>query len=128
MTVMTIRLDRRSIGLILLTVTVLYIGSYAVNSYFGGYWLKPERDGHLRGHIGLSMHTAIMWQPGFGYYIQYDSNFFGMIYSPLVAFDRAWVHPTMYVTDDSTFDWINNTARASDIHPRFRTEFIRSRK
>jgi hypothetical protein len=109
-------------------VAIIYIGSYAANSVLGGYWLKPERDGKHRWGMGLSMHTAILWQPAYGYSARYNSDFLGSFYMPLVALDRAWVHPTMYVTDDSTFQWINHKARATDIHSRFREEFITSQR
>jgi len=95
-----------------------------VNSLRGGYWLKPERDGKHRYSMGLSMHTAILWQPAHGYCARYNSDFLGTFYMPLVALDRAWIHHTMYVTDDSTFEWINHKARPADIHPRFRDGFI----
>jgi len=105
-------------------IAALYIGSYAANSRLGGYWLKPERDGKHRWSMGLSMHTAILWQPAYGYCARYNSDLVGYCYMPLVALDRAWIHPTMYVTEDSTFDWINHKARVTDIHPYFRDEFI----
>lgn len=111
----------------ILCVSIIYIGSYVANTRGGGYWLKPERDGRDRHSFGLSMHTAILWQPAYGYCARYNSDFLGTIYAPLVALDRNWVHPTMYVTEDSTFEWLNRQARTVDIHPRFRDEFIASR-
>jgi hypothetical protein len=122
------RKTRRRVLVGVLCFVVIYVGTYAANSWRGGYWLKPERDGRDRGIMGLSMHTAILWQPAYGYCATYNSDFLGTLYAPLVALDRAWLHPTMYVTEDSTFEWINGKATAKDIHPRFRDEFIESKK
>jgi hypothetical protein len=109
-------------------MVLVYVVSYIADSAFGGYWLQPERDGNHRLHGGLSLHTAILWQPAYGYCASYNSDFLGAVFSPLVALDRAWVHPTMYVTDDSTFEWIRHQARPSHIHPHFRSEFIHTRQ
>jgi hypothetical protein len=114
--------------LVVLGVVMVYVGTYVANSWMGGYWLKPERDGKDRNTLGFSLHTAIQWQPRYGYCTAYRSDFLGSLYSPLVALDRAWLHPTMYVTEDSTFEWINTKARPKDVHPRFRDEFIASQK
>jgi hypothetical protein len=105
----------------------LYLGSYVLNSAFGGYWPKPERDGMHRWSFGMAMHTAILWQPAYGYCARFNSDGLGAFYSPLVVLDRRWFHPTMYVTDESTFEWFNRKARAADIHPQWRAEFINSR-
>ena len=102
----------------------IYLGSYLINSACGGYWLQPERDGMQRWRSGLSMHTAILWQPALGYHSRYKSDWLGTIYSPLAALDRRWFHETKYLTDDSTFTWIHEKARAKDIHPRWRAEFL----
>ena len=106
----------------------LYIGSYAFNSALGGYWPKPEKDGAHRWSYGLSMRTAILWQPAYGYYASHSSDWLGTFFSPLVLIDRRWFHPTMYITDDTTHEWFNRRARASDIHPRWRAEFTNVRR
>ena len=107
---------------------VLYIGIYAINSYLGGYWLQPERDGIHRWNFGMSLHVAILWQPAWGYSSRYNSDFSGVLFSPLVALDRRWFHRTRYLTDQSTFDWLDHSARPSDIHPRWRPEFIEAKQ
>lgn len=39
----------------------LYVGTFAINTYSGGYWREVERDGHDRYSFGLSMPTAVLW-------------------------------------------------------------------
>jgi hypothetical protein len=111
--------------LILGAVTFLYIGSFALNSYFGGYWNQLERDRHGRWNFGLSLHTAVLWQPRFGCWAPYRSDWLGAFYSPLIRFDRHLIHPSRYVTDPKFFEWSNATA-VTDWHPAFRAE-IQSR-
>jgi hypothetical protein len=101
----------------------IYVGSYLINSKSGGYWLQPERDGGHRWGSGLSMHTAVLWQPALGYHSRYKSDWLGTIYGPLIVLDRHWFHQTKYVTDESTFTWYKEEARAKDIHPQWRAEF-----
>ena len=113
----------RLIALGFVSLLIFYITSYSVDSAFGGYWPKPERDGRDKYSFGLSMPTAILWQPYFGYNAKFNSDFIGSLYSPLVAIDRAKCHRTMYVSDETTFAWLNHAATISDIHPSFREEF-----
>ena len=42
-----------AVGELGFVLALLYIGSFALNSHFGGYWNKPERDGHDRWSFGL---------------------------------------------------------------------------
>ena len=110
-----------------LLAAVLYIGSYLVDSYTGGYWGELERDGYHRYTVGLSMPTATLWQPRFGYWAPYRSDFLGKFYLPLIKLDQHFLHRTRYPTDSDFFDWVK-TAPVSDWHPRFRDEVIASRK
>lgn len=98
---------------------VLYAGSYVLNSSLGGYWNKPERDGHDRWVFGLSIHTAILWQPRIGYWAPFRSDCVGAFYSPLVRIDRWLFHPTHYLTDPDIGEW-TITLTPKDFHPRFR--------
>jgi hypothetical protein len=107
----------------LTALAMVYSGSYLVNSFSGGYWLTPERDGGNQSSSGLSMHTAILWQPRIVYNAKFNSDWTGAFYAPLVMLDRAFWHPTKYVTDTSTFTWIAHEAAVSDVHPHFRNEF-----
>ena len=102
-------------------MTLFYFVSFALNSCFGGYWNKPERDGRDRWSAGLSMPTAVLWQPRFGYWALYRSDWLGGFYAPLIRLDREFVHRSRYVTDPSFFEWSTKTTSA-DWHPRFRTE------
>ena len=100
---------------------LFYVGSFALNSHLGGYWNKPERDGHDRWSFGLSLHTAVLWQPRFGYWALYRSDWLGAFYSPLIRLDRRLLHPTRYVSDPNFFEW-SKTTTAADWHPQFRAE------
>lgn len=98
-----------------------YVASFALNSHLGGYWGNPERDGRDRWSMGLSMHTAVLWQPRFGYWALYRSDWLGSFYSPLIKLDRQFLHPTRYVSDPEYFEWANATTPA-EWHPQFRAE------
>jgi hypothetical protein len=113
--------------LILGALGFLYVTSFALNSHFGGYWGKPERDGHDRWSFGLSMHTAILWQPRFGYWALYRSDWLGSLYSPLIRLDRRFLHSTHYVTDPKISEWIDAT-KVTDWHPQFRAEILAARE
>jgi hypothetical protein len=115
------RFTARRLLLTLGAVAILYVGSFALNSGFGGYWDKPERDGRDHWNFGLSIHTAILWQPRFGYWAPYRSNWLGEFYSPLILLDRRFVHPTRYVSDPNFSAWFKTTT-AAEWHPQFRYE------
>ena len=107
---------------------ILYIASYTIDTACGGYWGTAERDGRDKYTFGLSIPTAILWQPYFGYNAKFNSDFIGNLYSPLVAIDRFKWHRTKYVTDQSTFEWLNHEATISDFHPSFRDEFNKTKQ
>ena len=115
------RFTARRLLLTLAALVLLYVGSFVLNSHFGGYWNKPERDGHDRWSFGLSMHTAVLWQPRFGYWALYRSDWLGAFYSPLIRLDRRFIHPTRYVSDPNFVEW-SKTTTAADWHPQFRAE------
>jgi hypothetical protein len=98
-----------------------YVGLFALNSFSGGYWNKLERDGHDRWSFGLSMHTATLWQPRYGYWALYRSDWLGAFYSPLIRLDRRFIHHTHYVSDPEFSDWAK-TLTVADWHPRFQRE------
>jgi hypothetical protein len=107
----------------------IYMVAYVVNSASGGYWMIPGRDGHVRFKPefgGLSMTVAIMWQPRFGHNALGHLDFFGAFFGPLIALDRAWVHPTHNLTDDDFDAWLN-TLPASKVHPMHREKFVGER-
>ena len=105
----------------LTTGVFLYLASFALNSRQGGYWGTLERDGRDRWSFGMSLHTAVLWQPRFGYWAPYRSDWLGSFYSPLIQLDRQFLHPTRYVSDPEYFEWANATTPA-DWHPQFRPE------
>ena len=107
----------------------IYVVAYIVNSAAGGYWMIPGRDGQVRYKQefgGLSMTVAIMWQPRFGHSALGHLDFFGTFFGPLVALDRAWIHPTHNLTDDDFDSWLR-ALPTSKVHPKFREEFVRER-
>lgn len=105
----------------LAVVAFLYVVSFAFNTYSGGYWNKLERDGHDRWSFGLSMHTAVLWQPRYGYWATYRSDWLGSFYSPLIRLDRQFIHQTHYVSDPGFPAW-GKALTVMDYHPQFRAE------
>ena len=116
----------RRVVLALVLLLLLYVVSFALNTYSGGYWDRPERDGHDRYSFGLSMSTAVLWQPRFGYWTPFRSDWLGTFYSPLIRLDRKFLHPTRYLSDPSFDSWVEASA-VSDWHPRFRTAILEAR-
>jgi hypothetical protein len=100
----------------------IYVFSYVLNSFFGGYWLIPERDGRDKYSFGLSITDAILWQPRFGHEALGDLDLSGAFYTPLIRLDREFIHPTMYLSDE-TFEKISNL-KISQVHPHWRDEFL----
>jgi hypothetical protein len=112
---------RKSVFTLAICIFV-YVFSYGVNSFFGGYWLVPERDGKDKYSFGLSITDAILWQPRFGHEALGDFDLAGILYTPLIKFDRKFIHPTMYLSDE-TFQKISSF-RISQVHPHWRDEFL----
>ena len=113
---------RRSFFVLAICVST-YVVSYALNSFFGGYWLRPEMDDHDRYSFGLAMPTAILWQPRIGHEAIGDLNFPGVFYTPLIQLDRELIHPTIYLSE-SNFDQKFSNLKVSQIHPHWRDEFL----
>src|SRR5689334_18517389 len=88
---------------------VIYIVAYIINSAGGGYWMIPSRDGQVRFKQefgGMAMTVAIMWQPRFGHSALGQLDFFGAVFGPLIALDRAWIHRTHSLPDDDFDVWL----------------------
>lgn len=90
----------RVLSLVLLAV---FFGCYPILSWFGGYF--PSQSGRLRWNYGLSVTDIRIWHPYGLYWQPYTSSrgeetskgdLLGYLYSPLIRFDRAFVHPTEY--------------------------------
>ena len=118
---------RRKAITFLVVAGAIYVGSYAANSLCGGYWLKPERDGKDKWSFGLSMFTAIIWQPRFGYSAKFSSDFIGNFYRPLAYLDQKWIHPTRYISSEEDMAWFYDGMKESDVHPHFRDEYRKSK-
>ena len=106
---------------------VFYILSYVFDSYFGGYWLKPEMDGSVRyvpNAGGFALPVSIMWQPRYGHDSVGHTDLLGWIYAPLILLDRNFIHPTknMVLDEQGTWKWLHHTS-SDQIHPFFRKEF-----
>jgi hypothetical protein len=101
----------------------VYVVSYILNSFCGGYWLVPEMDGRDRYSFGLAMPTAIMWQPRFGHEAIGHLDFLGALYTPLIRFDQRIIHPTIYISDDESEKKISDL-KVSEVHPHWRDEFL----
>jgi hypothetical protein len=80
-------------------------------------------DGRDRYSFGLAMPTAFMWQPRFGHEALGDVNFFGAFYTPLIRFDRKFVHPTIYLSDKN-FDQKFSSLKVSQVHPHWHDDFL----
>ena len=105
-------------------MVVLYVLSYCINSALGGYWGRPEMDGHDRYTFGLAMPTAILWQPRYGHLAMGRADFLGLAYSSLIWLDRRFVHQTIYISAPNGFDRVNHLSRER-IHPEFRDMYDR---
>ena len=100
---------------------MIYFLSYVADSYFGGYWLRPEMDG--RDRIVFAMQNAVMWQPRFGHESIGHQDFLGFLYTPLLRLDRKFVHATLYTTEDAGNKKLN-AMKLSQVHPYWRDEFV----
>jgi hypothetical protein len=111
-------------GFFVLAICVsTYVVSYALDSFFGGYWLRPEMDGHDRYSFGLAMPTAILWQPRIGHEAIGDLNFPGTFYMPLIWFDRKFIHQTIHLSDED-FDQKFSNLTVAQVYPHWRDDFL----
>ena len=111
---------------VLWAMIAIYVVAYIANAAVGGYWMIPSRDGGVRfkpEYGGLSLTIAIMWQPRFGHFALGESDFVGVFFGPLISLDRAWIHTTHYMSDDSFDAWLK-ALPPSKVHPKLREEFI----
>ena|SRR6266481_8726702 len=110
---------------ILWAILGLYLLTYVVNSFLGGYWLAPGRDGRHRLAAefgGLSIGDAIMWQPRFGHCCLGHLDRVGVFFVPLIQIDQRYFHKTHYLLDPDYKGWMDRLPR-SKVHPAFRDEF-----
>jgi hypothetical protein len=99
-----------------------YLGAYSLNSALGGYWTRPEPAPGGGAHRSM----AVLWQPRIGHQAGNLRDFWGMVFSPLIGWDRDWVHPSHYLIDDGFDAWFQGL-RASQVHPALRGEFSAAR-
>ncbi len=103
----------------------VYFGLYLLDAAFGGYDPYYTSDGRLSYGGGILMHDCIMWQPSFGsYYNEYQHDFIGIAFYPLLQLDHRYIHKTHSVIDDDFPKWWESLA-AMDIHPKYRNDYTR---
>lgn len=85
--------------------------------------MQPQMDGRDRYTFGLAMPTAIMWQPRFGHEAIGHLNFLGAFYTLLIRIDRRFIHPTIYVSDDSGIEKAAHLP-ISKVHPLWRDDYV----
>ena len=107
------------------TAAAIYVVSYCVLSYQGGYYDVPDSDGSIRldaNGVQIPLTLAFLWQPRFGYLSERKIDLLGHVFRPLIIIDRLLVHKTKYMTDRDFHAWARQLP-PSKIHPRFRGKF-----
>jgi hypothetical protein len=94
-------MNGRKLSLFVVLTILLYTGVYIVNSYFGGYWPVPVAGNYEWAQSGWPLHTAILWQPHFGYADRFNRSALGYIFYPAIECDRRFFHNTLDVFDDA---------------------------
>jgi hypothetical protein len=107
-------------------IWAFHILSYIMNSALGGYWARPEMDGHDKYSFGLAMPTAILWQPRWGHFALGHADSLGIAYAALTWVDRRFVHLTIYISAPDGFQQVNVLTRGQ-WHPAFREMYDMSR-
>ena len=97
--------ERRILGL-LVAVIVLYVGSYTVLSWNGGWhW---SQTGMMRYDFGFATTDVVRWRPARAYWEPFKdvsgewttrANLLGHFYSPLIRLDRHWFHPDQSIQE-----------------------------
>jgi hypothetical protein len=87
-------------------LVLAYVGSYVALSAAGDY--RASQTGKLRYSGGLSVTDVDHWQPHFMWWEPFHDvygkdtsrgDLLGYFYSPLIRVDRAWRHPSKYVSE-----------------------------
>ncbi len=76
---------------------IVYVLLYIPNSMLGGYY--GPVGGRTLYNFGLSMRTAYVWEPRFGYVDFHDSTALGKVLFPLVRLDQRYAHPVLDLGD-----------------------------
>ncbi|RRJ95494.1 hypothetical protein Ga0100231_015515 [Opitutaceae bacterium TAV4] len=109
---------KRRASITLAILAGLYAASYCINTALGGYWMKPVGDGKDKYASGLSMPTAIIWQPRFGYATPFQKDKIGWFYLPLITLDRSVIHKTRYLTNSEDEQWLFSEEASKYAHPK----------
>ena len=111
---------KRYIKRYILEFIIFYIVSYSILSLFGSYYLSqtgerryslrlPEDESSVKP-LFLSVTDVALWQPKFirGRVFltikgkrEYQANFLGYFYCPLVVIDQRYIHKTRYLFDET---------------------------
>ena len=117
------RILRKRVLLVGGILLAAYFGLYLPDAAFGGYDPHYSSDGRSRYTAGLLVHDCIMWQPRFGcYYNEYNHDFGGLVFYPLIQLDHRFIHKTHSVGDDDFPKWWESLTDAQ-IHPSYRSEY-----
>ena len=98
-----------------LVALLAYLGSYVVNSLFGGYSRRLEPGGTSRYSGGLAMRSTLMWQPRFGRCAPSGVDALGWLFYPLIEIDRSLLHKNKDVFRDE--EEIYSVTNAFQFHP-----------
>ena len=91
-------------------VVVVYVCSYGILSFLGGYRLVAS--GHYRPITWMAMEDVFVWQPRFGMCYPFDTiggdhvhhlDEIGTLFYPLIQFDQCYIHrsqPFITVSSD----------------------------
>jgi hypothetical protein len=80
--------------------------------------MKPVADGNDKYASGLSMPTAIIWQPRIGYATPFKKDGVGRLYLPLILADRSWFRRTKYLSDPCDEKWLFSAEAEKFAHPK----------
>jgi len=82
-------------------LATIYIGSFAVLAFFGGYMALPS--GRFRP-FGLASPDTLIWQPRYGMFYAYRdaggdrshvADALGYVYSPLICITQLFIRPSI---------------------------------
>ena len=88
------------------SLLVAYVGSYVALSAAGEY--RVSATGKLR-IAGMAVPDVDHWQPAFAEWEPFRDvsgndtsrgDLLGHLYAPLIRIDRAWRHPSRYLSDE----------------------------
>lgn len=96
---------------------VIWVGSYCINSHFGGYRTKPDTARVWQSsQQQIIFEVFLKWQPFFGEVTSHDFTLVGMLYYPLIMLDQRKFHRSLDLTNPVDISAINGLS-SDCIHP-----------